>query len=482
MTKKIFFRITILLALALCLIIGNEVYAAGSFTLNKTSLTITEGKTAQFTINGKNATGKVSITSSNSSVATASVNSQWLENNSISVTVTGKKKGEATITVSGKISDKDGVEDNITRQIKVTVKANGDTEKNTDTKKSNNANLKTLTVSPKYNFSGFNKNTTNYNMTVPANIDSLKINAKAENSKAKVKVSGNSGFDVGSNNKVKIVVTAENGDTKTYTIKITKLATEEEKPGNVIDDDNKESLCLTSLNIEGLELSPEFEKNVYSYNATLDSAEITEVKVDVKTNNENAKIEITGNTGLVEGENTVNIILTDPDTSKQVVYQVTINKIGQSNLTATDTTNGSEKSLTDNIKGYIKIAIIVFALMIIAIIVIIILLKKENKRLKEENPNSENDDEYDVYKNDMNEFDENETAKDNFVESLYRQRNGQMYNTEDLDEQDIQNMDEINRQTDEIFKDKVNGQSVKYNNLNEDLSQGERKRKNGKHF
>ena len=47
---------------------------------------------------------------------------------------------------------------------------------------------------------------------------------------------------------------------KTYTIKVTKLAEDEEKPGNVIEDDK--GLYLTSLSIEGLELSPEFIMNI----------------------------------------------------------------------------------------------------------------------------------------------------------------------------------------------------------------------------
>ena len=101
--------------------------------------------------------------------------------------------------------------------------------------KSTNANLKTLGVrisdslakelgvdSNKYDFSGFKKDKTEYNETVPKNVDSLRVFATAADSNAKVKISGNSGFEVGTNNKITIKVTAEDGKTtKTYTIKVT---------------------------------------------------------------------------------------------------------------------------------------------------------------------------------------------------------------------------------------------------------------------
>ncbi len=68
-----------------------QVFAAGSFSLSKSSSSITEGKKDSFTINGSNTTGRVDITSSNTSVATVSSSSQWLENNSTTVTITAKK-------------------------------------------------------------------------------------------------------------------------------------------------------------------------------------------------------------------------------------------------------------------------------------------------------------------------------------------------------------------------------------------------------
>lgn len=418
MTKKTFLRLIVFIILCVSLIAEKEVYAKGNFTVNKTSVTLTEGNTTTFTINGSTATGKVSITSSDSNVATVSSSSEWLENNSKSITITAKKKGETTITVSGKVSDNDGAEDTVTRTIKVTVNEkttnvadNTNNNTNTGTKKSNNANLKTLGVTPKqYDFTGFNKSKTEYSVTVPASVNSLTVVAKAEDSKAKVNVSGNSGFETGSDNKITIKVTAEDGTTKTYTIKVTKLATDEEKPGNLID----EELYLSSLSITGIELSPAFSKDVFSYTATLNDESVNEVTVNAKANNSKAKVEITGNKNLVDGENTINIVLTLDGETEQVVYQVVLNKVVETEDEGVIETNieGPTQYTNDSkIKLYIIIPIVVVILIIVAIVVLIILIVKENKRLDAEDKKyNKNDDttskaeEYNVFENDENEF------------------------------------------------------------------------------
>ena len=123
------------------------------------------------------------------------------ENNDLSIdstTITLKGKKVETTTDKKEDTTTDKKEDTTT------------TEKPKE--KSNNANLSTLGVIPKeYDFSGFSKNKTSYSVTVPKNIDSLKILYKTADSNAKVKVTGNSGFEVGSNNKITVKVTAEDG-------------------------------------------------------------------------------------------------------------------------------------------------------------------------------------------------------------------------------------------------------------------------------
>lgn len=290
--------------------------------------------------------------------------------------------------------------------------------------KSTNAYLSTLGVrisqadanelgvgTDKYDFKGFSKSSLSYKVTVPYEVESLKVSYKAAHSGATVKVTGNTGFDVGSNNKITIKVTAEDEKTtKTYTIKVTRLAEEEEKPGNIIDDDKIDGLFLTSLNIEGIELSPEFSKDVYAYTATL-SNNLTEVEVNAVANKENASIEVSGNTDLIVGENTINIVVKESESTSQAVYQITLTK-ESTTVTTIGEENNFMSSLIDNIKSYIVIGIIIVVLIIATIITLIVLLRKENKRIKEQ----ETEEEYNVYENDENEFEENKVEEQKIEE------------------------------------------------------------------
>ena len=155
----------------------------------------------------------------------------------------------------------------------VTVKAKDSSTTNkiddTSTTKSSKADLSSLGIrlskadakklgvkESNYDFTGFKQDKTEYSVTVPNSVDSLQVLYTTVDKKAKVKVTGNTNLEVGTNT-IKVEVTAADGKTtKTYTIAVTKLATEDSKPGNLIDDGK--SLYLSSLSIEGLEISPTF--------------------------------------------------------------------------------------------------------------------------------------------------------------------------------------------------------------------------------
>lgn len=96
-----------------------------------------------------------------------------------------------------------------------------DTKKATSSseKKSNNADLKEITIS-----SGefkFSKDILNYNVVVDKTIDSITIDAKTEDTKAKITGTGKHDLVIG-DNKIELEVTAEDGTKKTYTINVTK--------------------------------------------------------------------------------------------------------------------------------------------------------------------------------------------------------------------------------------------------------------------
>lgn len=327
----------IMFVLALCAF-GTSAYAASfSITASKTTLNI--GDTTNVTIKADDCLGQFSITSSDSSIVSVSDTSKWLENNSSTITITAKKSGKANITLTAKnVSDTAGDND-ITgsKSVTITVSEPKKEEPKDDTPtnegggsstqaKSSDATLKSITVGgKKYNNPGTNI-TAN---SVSSDTSSIKIEAQTNDSKAKVTGTGTKDLVTGTN-KFTLKVTAENGSTKSYTVKVTKLAEEVTTP-NIVEEDDQEDiqtqeqeLRLSSLIIEGVELIPKFNAEIFEYSVYVTN--INELKIEAIANAEDAKIEITGNTGLIEGENKALIKITKED--KTVEYKITINKAG----------------------------------------------------------------------------------------------------------------------------------------------------------
>lgn len=307
---------------------------AASFSVNATNNTLTEGSTTTLKIVASECVGKFTISSSDSNVVSVNSSSEWIENTTSSITLTAKKAGTATITVTAaSVSDLSGDNDVTgSKSVTITVKeqeksssssaTSGTT--NNSTTKSSDATLKSITVgSKKYT----SPNTTITASNVSASTSSIKISAEANSSKAKISGTGTKDLVTGTN-QIKITVTAEDGNKKTYTIKITRLAEENQTP-NIIDSSSSQSenkkeveLKLTTLEIEGIDISPEFNSEVYEYTANIQ--DIESLNINAIANDENAKIEITGNENLIEGENIIYIVLTLDE--KTVTYKITANK------------------------------------------------------------------------------------------------------------------------------------------------------------
>lgn len=88
--------------------------------------------------------------------------------------------------------------------------------------KSGNNNLRSLGVSGYSISPAFKAATTSYSLTVPSNVSAVTIKALSSHTGAKVSGVGSVKLAAGLNTK-NVVVTAENGAKKTYTIKITRL-------------------------------------------------------------------------------------------------------------------------------------------------------------------------------------------------------------------------------------------------------------------
>ena len=194
-----------------------------------------------------------------------------------------------------------------------------------ETEKSSNANLKMLGIRPtEYDFTGFKSGTTTYDVTVPQDVEEIEVYGTAQDSKAKVSGLGTKKIEEGLND-LSIVVTAEDGTEKIYTINLTRGGSG--SSGEETEDDGAavQNSGLSSLKIGDLQLTPEFNTTVYEYTAKYIGEEKT-LNVEAKTTNEDYKVDIMGNDNLQEGENTITILVTDAKGKNIATYQVTVNK------------------------------------------------------------------------------------------------------------------------------------------------------------
>lgn len=271
----------------------NFVYAE-----NETSAGNNEGNTSQ----GEN-TG-------NNNTKTEDTKPGEAKTNEPKTTETPKETPEKTSTTENKKSE-----------------TNSNTKKTETTKttttqpatKSSNADLGNLGITPN-DFSGFTASKTQYEVSVPNSVKLVEVYAKAKDSKATISGTGNVELKEGKNTE-EIVVTAEDGTKKTYTIVITRLKEGEklEKKGS------SEKASLKNLSVSGFNLTPDFKEDVLEYTISFEG-EQTSLDITAETNKSSDLVEIIGNENLADGENTITILVSNSKEDSTVIYEIKVNK------------------------------------------------------------------------------------------------------------------------------------------------------------
>lgn len=221
--------------------------------------------------------------------------------------------------------------------------------------KSNNNNLKSISGIDNLKF---DPNVTEYEVEVPFDTTSLNISAKPEDDKAKVTISNPNlnNLEVGKNNTVTILVTAEDSSVKIYTINVKRSAYKSET-------DLKELV----VNDEDVlkEGTDEYKIKVPSDTTKLDISAIPK--------SDNSKVTIKGDTNLKEGNNKVIIEVTD--------------KNGFTKSYTLDVEKESSNFLLNFIKDYW--ILLLAMLFILIILLLLIYLHNRNKKLLERLENDE---------------------------------------------------------------------------------------------
>ncbi len=213
--------------------------------------------------------------------------------------------------------------------------------------KSSNANLGSLVLDVEGLSPAFNKDIVDYYLVVSIETEEIKVDAAAEDSKATVAISGNKNLEEGEN-KLQIVVKAEDGTTKVYTILVIRSTEAEEMNAN-----------LENLEVVGYSFYPVFKRNIYNYSLTINE-KVTKLNINAKTEIDGAFFEIEGNENLQEGDNLIKIIVTAKDGTTKKEYKIN---------TFISTEKAELFQMNKN-QAYILIAVLGTAILITGILVI----------------------------------------------------------------------------------------------------------------
>lgn len=178
--------------------------------------------------------------------------------------------------------------------------------------KSDNANLGSLFLDVEGLSPEFDKSIIDYYLIVDLSIENINVEAYPEDENAIVlSIEGNSNLQEGENT-ITITVRAEAGNTKTYTINVTKTSDIEMANAN-----------LKNLSVKGFSFYPSFKSNIYQYNLNINE-KISQLEILPETEVEGATYEIIGNENLVEGDNLIKIIVTAKDGEAKREYKLNV--------------------------------------------------------------------------------------------------------------------------------------------------------------
>lgn len=301
---------------------------------------------------------------------------------------------------------------------------------------SDNNNLESLSISGYELTPKFSADVKEYSLTITEDVEKLDITAEPEDENAEVKIEGNENLLIGENT-IKIIVTAEDGTERTYTLNVTKGETP--------------PVGLSELSIAGYKLTPEFSSDIYEYTLDISDTSVTSVDITAKSDTEDAIIEIVGNNDLKLGENVITVLVKSENEEQTSTYQITVN-------IAEPVPDAPAQIIPglDNTDLYIYIGCGVVVLIVLIIIIVVAVKHKRNK-----------EDEYVDYYGGLEFSDDSE--KDKKSKSKQKREDSPI-------EEDIQTNQEENTKVEETIGAGMN------DNYMQNFDDEDKPRRRGKHF
>lgn len=213
----------------------------------------------------------------------------------------------------------------------------------------------------------FDRDVTSYTLTVPYDTESVILSGSTFDIYSTV--SGFVLYELTSDETIAtITVTAEDGSTKVYTVRIVK----ETKP--VVTASNisyiySSNNYLKTLEIDGYDI--DFDKLVNEYIIKV-SSDVKSLDIKAIAEDSRASVEITGNENFKTGDNTVTIMVT-AENGDVNVYKITINKKAPKKGTVTVTDDSSDTAE--------KVVIIVLIVLVVLGLLYLIFKKDEEEEV-----------------------------------------------------------------------------------------------------
>ncbi len=224
-------KIKLLISVFVLFFIGILTTNAASLSVSANKSTVVVGNTVTVTVKASGAAGweycldydksvfSLSSTTSDTGGSCVLTGSTLIGYSSVTYKLKAIKSGTSTVTINkAAMYNDNGNEISFSKgSVKLTAKTQSEIEASYST----NNNLKSLSVNGYELSPSFNKNTTSYTLEVPNEVEQITINASKEDSSASITGAGQKELTEGIN-KFNIVVTAEKGNKKTYTIEVTR--------------------------------------------------------------------------------------------------------------------------------------------------------------------------------------------------------------------------------------------------------------------
>ena len=331
--KKINFKILLIaiLSFVLLLTLQSNCKAASFSASSSPSSTAYVGDTITITIKATDAAGMYKVTASNDKVSlTSGLAEEFIENSSTTVKFKAVKAGTVTITATASdMTDSNDSSKKVTgsQTFNITIKEKSSTTGNTtggNTTNTTTGGNTTNTSSGKNNTTSGGSTSNEYKPTFTTVNETVyataEVNVRKSYSTSSTRLGtlskGDSITRTGKSTDGKWSRVTYNGQTA-YMVS-SYLSTTKPK-----EEEKSSNKNLASLSVEGVELSPAFNKETTQYTGTA-SENVTKLEIKATAEDSKAKVEILDNDNLKGGDNIIKIKVTaEDDTVRTYILTIT---------------------------------------------------------------------------------------------------------------------------------------------------------------